>query len=61
MLASLGAFPPGAHVMCDGRLGVVVGPGKAADRPIVLVGGTLTAPDQPVTPSSPLGMSPWAK
>jgi len=61
MLASLGAFPPGAHVMCDGRLGVVVGPGKAADRPIVLVGGALTAPDKPVAPSSPLGMSPWAK
>jgi len=61
MLSSLGALPPGSHVMCDGRLGVVVGPGKAGDRPIVLVGGQLTAPDAPVTVASPLGMSPWAK
>jgi hypothetical protein len=61
ILSSLGALPPGAHVMCDGRLGVVVGPGKAADRPIVLVGGELQMPDAPVAPSSPLGMSPWAK
>lgn len=61
MLSALGPLPPGAHVMCDGRLGVVVGPGKAADRPIVLLGGELTMPDAPVAPSSPLGMSPWAK
>lgn len=61
ILGSLGPLPPGAHVMCDGRLGVVVGPGKAPDRPIVLLGGVLTAPDAPVAPSSPLGMSPWAK
>jgi len=61
MLASLGAYPPGSHVMSDGRLGVVVGPGKAHDRPILLVGGALTAPDAPVSPASPLGMSPWAK
>jgi hypothetical protein len=61
MLSSLGALPPGSHVMCDGRLGVVVGPGKATDRPIVLIGGELKIPDAPVAPSSPLGMSPWAK
>lgn len=61
MISALGPLPPGSHVMCDGRLGVVVGPGKAADRPIVLVGGELAAPDAPVTVASPLGMSPWAK
>jgi hypothetical protein len=61
MLSALGAYPPGAHVLCDGRLGVVVGPGKAADRPILLVGGALCTPDAAVTPASPLGMSPWAK
>ena len=61
ILGSLGPLPPGAHVMCEGRLGVVVGPGKAPDRPIVLLGGQLTAPDAPVAPSSPLGMSPWAQ
>lgn len=61
MLSSLGALPPGAHVMCDGRLGVVVGPGKAANRPIVVLGGELVVPEAPVSAASPLGMSPWAK
>jgi hypothetical protein len=61
MLGALGALPPGAHVLSDGRLGVVVGPGKTPLTPLVLLAGEINAPDAPVTPHSPLGMTPWAK
>jgi hypothetical protein len=57
-----GAFPPGSHVLADGRLGVVFSPTKdEANRPRVLVGGQVTPAVQHVTPFSPLGMTPWAK
>lgn len=61
LLSALGALPPGSHVLSEGRLAVVVGPGADALTPLLLVGGELKKPEQNVVPSSPLGMSPWAK
>jgi hypothetical protein len=61
MLGALGALPPGSHVLSEGRLAVVVGPGKTPLTPLVLIGGAIKAPEAPVTPHSPLGMTPWAK
>jgi hypothetical protein len=61
MLGALGALPPGSHVLSEGRLGVVIGPGKTSLMPLVLLGGEVKAAEAPVTPHSPLGMTPWAK
>lgn len=63
LLNVLGPIPAGAHVLADGRLGVVLGPSAKGDamRPRVLVGGQPSTPAQPVTLHSPLGMTPWAK
>jgi hypothetical protein len=64
VLSTPGGIPPGAHVMADNRLGVVMGPaGEEGDaqRPRVLVAGELCVPRTPVRPHSPLGMTPWAK
>lgn len=63
LLGALGPIPAGAHVLSDGRLGVVLGPALGADasRPRVLLGGQPSTPAQAVTLHSPLGMTPWAK
>lgn len=56
LLGVLGNPPAGSHVLCDERLGVVLGPGKDGDpsRPRVLVGGHVGQPASPVTIASPL-------
>jgi hypothetical protein len=56
LLCVLGSVPAGSHVLCDGRLGVVAGPGRDGDplRPRVLVGGKLGQSPDPVVLASPL-------
>lgn len=45
-----GVFPAGARVQLeDGRIGVALGPGARADRPLVLVDGQLHEPTGPVS------------
>jgi hypothetical protein len=64
VLSTPGGIPPGAHVMADNRLGVVMGASGEDGgvlRPRVLVAGELRVPQTPVRPHSPLGMTPWAK
>ncbi|MFT7624814.1 MAG: hypothetical protein ACI9WU_004004 [Myxococcota bacterium] len=51
LLHALGEIPAGALVrLADGRLGHAMGAGEGGDpqRPLVIVGGTLLTPDQPV-------------
>ena len=59
LLGVLGTVPAGSHVLCDGRLAVVVGPGKAGEplRPRVLVGGQVGAAATQVVITSPLTRS----
>jgi hypothetical protein len=56
LLCVLGPAPAGCHVLCEGRLGVVAGPGKDGDplRPRVLVGGQIGQSPSPVVLASPL-------
>ena len=63
LLSVLGLVPAGSHVIADGRLGIVLGPGRDGDpfRPKVLLGGALATPNEPVQLHSPLAMTPWAK
>jgi hypothetical protein len=63
LLSVLGLVPAGSHVIADGRLGVVLGPGRDGDpfRPRVLLGGTPANPTEPVQLHSPLAMTPWLK
>ncbi|MDH5673649.1 MAG: hypothetical protein OEZ06_15950 [Myxococcales bacterium] len=60
LLSSHGALAPGSHVMAQGRLAVVAGPGEQPLRPRLL-GEAEAAAGEAVTPYSPLGNSPWAK
>lgn len=51
LLATVGTLPPGARVrLTDGRVGLVLGPGRGDDpwRPQVLVGQTVVQPNYPV-------------
>lgn len=63
LLSVLGLVPAGSHVIADGRLGIVLGPGSDGDpfRPRVLLGGAPANPTAPVQLHSPLAMTPWAK
>ena len=63
LLSVLGLVPAGSHVLADGRLGIVLGPGRDGDpfRPKVLLGGALATPTERVQLHSPLAMTPWAK
>jgi hypothetical protein len=61
VLSALGLLSSGSHVLCHGRLGVVVGQGQSARRPFVLMAGQIVTPQEAVSPCSPLGMTPWAK
>jgi len=56
LIGVLGVVPAGSHVLADGRLAVVVGPGKEGDalRPRVLLGGKLAYVAAPVVPRSAL-------
>jgi hypothetical protein len=56
LLGVLGAVPVGCHVLCDGRLGVVVGPGKDGQplRPRALLGGRIVTAESDVVMTSPL-------
>ncbi len=46
---TLGLVPPGASVaLPDGRIGVVVGPGRGPFRPEILIDGALIVPEQDV-------------
>jgi hypothetical protein len=63
LLSVLGLVPAGSHVIADGRLGIVLGPGRDGDpfRPRVLLGGVPANPTEPVQLHSPLAMTPWLK
>jgi hypothetical protein len=63
LLSVLGLVPAGSHVIADGRLGIVLGPGRDGDpfRPRVLLGGAPANPTEPVQLHSPLAMTPWVK
>ncbi len=56
LLSVLGFPPAGCHVLCDERLGVVLGPGRNGDplRPRVLIGGQVAQAQSPVVLASPL-------
>jgi hypothetical protein len=62
LLATVGLVPAGAHVLSEGRLGVVMGGSGSGDamRPRVLVGGRVEIPNQPVQLYSALAASPFA-